>query len=111
MGNSDLCVLDAENAKLHIERFNHLYVEEVVNAIPDRDAWEWMQSNIPFLDCCDAKIEEIYYFRWWIYRKHIKQTADGYVVTEFLPLVGHGEKHNTINPASPKSCVTRMSGK
>lgn len=97
MDHSDLCVLDGEKARQTIEQFNNLYAEEVVNAIPDQGAWAWLQSNIPFLECPDAQIEEIYYFRWWIYRKHIKDTPDGYVVTEFLPLVGHGEKHNTIN--------------
>ena len=84
MSQSDLCVIRPAEYGHYVEQFNNLYVEEVVNAIPDRDAWEWMQSHIPFLDCCDTKIEEIYYFRWWIYRKHIKHTPDGYVVTEFL---------------------------
>jgi len=81
----------------HIERFNGLYVEDVVNAVPDANAWSWVQENVPLFECDDPIIEEIYYFRWWIYRKHIKWTADGFVVTEFLPIVRHGGKHNTIN--------------
>ena len=97
MADSDLCVIDAEKHGRYIERFNSLYPEDIVNAISDRDAWAWMQTNTPLLDCSDAKIEEIYYFRWWIYRKHIKQTPDGFVVTEFLPVVQHARKHNTIN--------------
>lgn len=97
MNNPDLCLIETEKHHHYVERFNAIYPEEIVNAIPDKHAWEWMQSNIPFLDCAETKIEEIYYFRWWNYRKHIKQTPDGYVVTEFLPTVGHGEKHNTIN--------------
>src|SRR5512139_405550 len=97
MSSSDLCVLPSENFAHYIARFSDLYPEDIMNAIPDREAWGWLRDNVPFLDCPDSKIEEIYYFRWWIYRKHIKQTPDGYVVTEFLPLVGHSEKHNTIN--------------
>jgi hypothetical protein len=97
MDASDLCVIDAEKYGHYIERFNSLYPENIANAISDRDAWAWMQNNIPFLDCSDGNIEEIYYFRWWTYRKHIKQTPDGFVVTEFLPVVHHAGKHNTIN--------------
>jgi len=93
----DLCLLKTDRFAGYIEHFAKVHPEEVVNAIPDRDAWAWMQGNVPFLECSDAAIEEIYYYRWWIYRKHIKPTPDGYVITEFLPLVGHGGKHNTIN--------------
>ena len=45
-------------------------------------------------------MEQTYYFRWWTYRKHIKNTPDGYVVTEFLPDVPWGGKYNTINCAA-----------
>jgi hypothetical protein len=97
VNDSDLCVIDAEKHSHYIERFNSLYPGTIANAISDQDSWAWMLSNIPFLDCSHSKIEEIYYFRWWTYRKHIKQTPDGFVVTEFLPVVGHAKKHNTIN--------------
>ncbi|MCB9135882.1 MAG: glycoside hydrolase [Anaerolineales bacterium] len=90
-------LLNPQTYAHYLDTFSRLYPEDIVNAIPDADAWDWVRENIPFLDCPISKIEEIYYFRWWIYRKHIKATPDGYVVTEFLPLVGHGEKHNTIN--------------
>ena len=49
------------------------------------------------IDLPDKDIEETYYFRWWTYRKHIKNTEDGYVITEFLPKVNWSKKHNTIN--------------
>jgi hypothetical protein len=97
MSDTDLFLLSPEAYAHYVQRFNQLYPEEIVNAIPDREAWGWMQANLPFLDCPDKTIEEIYYFRWWIYRKHIRHTPDGYVVTEFLPLVGHAMQHNTIN--------------
>lgn len=41
-------------------------------------------------------IEEIYYFRWWTFRKHLKKTPDGFIVTEFLPDVPWAGKHNGI---------------
>ena len=49
----------------------------------------------------DQEIEEIYHFRWWTFRKHIKDTPDGTVISEFLPQVSWSGKHNTIScPAS-----------
>ena len=52
--------------------------------------------GIPLVDISDRTIEEIYYFRFHTYCKHIKETPDGWVVTEFLPDVPWAGKHNTI---------------
>jgi hypothetical protein len=60
------------------------------------DNQNWFQENIPFFDCPDPVFNQIYYFRWNVFRKHLKQTPDGYVVTEFLPQVSWSGKHNTI---------------
>ena len=60
----------------------------------------FLSTNIPLFECPDKDFEQIYYFRWWTYRKHIKQTPDGFVITEFLPHVGWAGKHNTINCAA-----------
>lgn len=54
------------------------------------------ELGIPLLDISDAVIEEIYYFRWHTYSKHIKKTPEGHVVTEFLPPVSWAGKYNTI---------------
>jgi hypothetical protein len=94
---ASLPVLKPEAFQHYAAHFNRLDQEKVVNHIPNAAAWEWMAANVPLLECPDREIEEIYYFRWWTYRKHIKQTPDGFVVTEFLPLVGWSKKHNTIN--------------
>ena len=59
-----------------------------------------MEENVPWFECPDEEIEKIYYYRWWVYRKHIKKTPAGYVITEFLPEVGHSKKYNTIACAS-----------
>ena len=53
--------------------------------------------------CPDAELEETYYFRWWTFRKHIRQTPQGFVVTEFLAPVRHAGPYNTI------SCAVRAS--
>ena len=58
--------------------------------------------GIPLFEISENAIQEIYYFRWQVYAKHIKKTPVGYVVTEFLPEVPWAGKYNTIPcPASP----------
>lgn len=55
------------------------------------------ESKLP----SDAELEKTYYFRWWTFRKHVKKTPAGYVITEFLPNVHWAGGYNTINcPAS-----------
>ena len=95
--SDNLVLLKADSFKFYIDTFNKNDNETVVNYIPNASAWEWMNQNVPFFECPDKEIEEIYYFRWWTYRKHIRQTPDGFVVTEFLPQVSWSKKHNTIN--------------
>ena len=58
-----------------------------------------MAANVPLFDCPDASSKKIYYFRWWTYRKHIRQTPHGFVLTEFLTPVSHAGPHNTISCA------------
>ncbi|MDQ3812572.1 MAG: glycoside hydrolase [Armatimonadota bacterium] len=62
-------------------------------------SWAWPQQNAPLFECPDKAVEEIYYYRWWTYRKHIKQTPAGFVVTEFLVPVSHAGPYNTISCA------------
>jgi hypothetical protein len=90
-------ILQPEAFRHHIEAFNRGDRETVINHIPNADAWDWLAKNIPFLECPDRDLEEIYYFRWWTYRKHVKQTPDGFIITEFLPPVPWAGKHNSIN--------------
>ena len=59
-----------------------------------------MQRNVPLFDCPDKEIELTYFFRWWTYRKHLRQTPEGFVVTEFLPNVPWAGKFNTISCAA-----------
>ena len=80
----------------YVENFNKMEPETAINLIPNDQAWQWMTGNVPLLDCPAKQLEETYYFRWWTYRKHIKQTPDGRVLTEFLNKVNWGSAHNTI---------------
>ena len=45
----------------------------------------WFLDNIPFLEIDDPEIQQIYYYRWKLYRAHIREIGPrGTVVTEFL---------------------------
>jgi len=86
------------NAKLrdYVARFN-ADDEELYANTPNDEAFNFLERNIPLFECPDADIERTYYFRWWTYRKHVKKTPDGWVITEFLPQVPWSAKHNTIS--------------
>jgi hypothetical protein len=58
------------------------------------------RPEVPSFDCPDPTLREIYDFRWQVFHKHLKETSDGFVVTEFLPPVGWAGKYNTISCAA-----------
>lgn len=94
-------VLSGDNFRHYIEKFNleeelHVDVVPGTKMIRNIDAWDFLSKNIPFFECPDKEIEETYYYRWWTFRKHIKETEDGYVITEFMPKVSWSGKYNTI---------------
>ncbi|UCG57697.1 MAG: hypothetical protein JSU70_22885 [Phycisphaerales bacterium] len=97
--SDSMFILDAGAFKHHVDFFNSMEPENIVNHIPNRNSWAWMKDNVPFFECPDKSFEEIYYFRWWTFRKHLKKTPDGFVFTEFLDKVGHSGKYNTISCA------------
>jgi hypothetical protein len=92
-------LLAPESFRHYIDDFNRTFREEVVNYIPDAQAWEWMQANIPLFTCPDREIEQLYYYRWWAWRKHIRQTPAGLLVTEFLKPVKHAGEYNALSCA------------
>lgn len=78
-------VLRIDDFKHHVGRFNTMEDEFVVNLIPNDQSWDWMARNVPAFECPDPAIQEIYWYRWWVYRKALKQTAGGQVsLTEFI---------------------------
>jgi len=91
------CVLKTDALRRYVGNFNRHDHTHFGQAISNEDAADWMARNVPLFECPDKDIEEIYHFRWWTFRKHIKETADGFVVTEFLPKVNWSGKHNTIS--------------
>jgi hypothetical protein len=91
-------VLNTDDLKKYVTEFNVQDKEEaVVNLIPNAQSFEWLSDNIPLFDCPDSAIKKVYYFRWWSYRKHIKQTPEGHVITEFITPMNHAGKYNAIS--------------
>lgn len=85
----------------YVAGFNAADEEVYVQEIPNSGAAEFLKANIPVFECPDKELEKTYYFRWWTFRKHVKQTPAGHIITEFLPEVGWAGKFNAINcPAS-----------
>ena len=92
-----LKLIDENFVGQYIDKFNNKDVELYQQFISNAEAKTFILDNVPLIDIPDKDIEETYYFRWWTYRKHIKNTEDGFVITEFLPEVYWSKKHNTIN--------------
>jgi hypothetical protein len=89
-------ILNYNSFKHYIDFLNENDNELYSNYIPNINAWEFLQDNIPLFECPDKQLELTYYFRWWVFRKHIKNTPEGFVITEFLPPVPWAGKYNAI---------------
>lgn len=97
-------ILQSSYFKNYIMEFNKNDLELYTQYIKNKDALSFLSSNIPIFECPDKEIERTYYFRWWIYRKHIKfiksEKKEFFVITEFLPEVSWAGKYNTISCAA-----------
>ncbi|MFV8326654.1 MGH1-like glycoside hydrolase domain-containing protein [Flavobacterium sp. ZS1P14] len=92
-------ILKEADFKHYVDYFNTMEDENIKEAIPNDSAWVWMKSNIPLFECPQQNFEEMYYFRWWSARKHIKKTPQGYAITEFLVDRSYADKYNMISCA------------
>ena len=90
-------IINKNLLKEYVDKFNKYDYELYKQFIDNKNAYKFLSGNIPIIEIPDKVIEEKYYFRWWTFRKHIKSTVDGFVITEFLPKVYWSKKHNTIN--------------
>lgn len=63
---------------------------------------DWFENNIPFFDSPDTLLNKVYYYRWKLFKAHLRQTGNnGFVVTEFINHVPWDrEPFCTINAAS-----------
>ena len=63
---------------------------------------QWYLNNIPFFECSDKQIQDVYYYRWKLYKAHIRNVGDNsFVITEFINHVAWDrEPYCTINAAT-----------
>ena len=85
-----------DDYKHYVDYFNTLEPEGIRQAIPNEKAWQWMTENIPLFECSQQDFEELWYFRWWTLRKHLKRTPVGYAMTEFLVNRSYADQYNLI---------------
>ncbi len=76
-------VLHPESYRHYVEKFRAQ--EKEATGSRGADSWAWMQKEIPWFDSSDKAFEEMYYFRWYAWQKHLVETKRGYVITEWLP--------------------------
>lgn len=62
----------------------------------------WYEGNIPFFESADPKLDQVYYYRWQIFRAHQRDLGNlGYISTEFLEDVGWQlEPYASLNDAT-----------
>lgn len=89
-------ILKPDDYKHYVDYFNEMEDENIVQAISNSESWEWMKENIPLFDAPQKNFEEMFYYRWWNLRKHIKVTPVGHVMTEFLVNRSYADKYNMI---------------
>ena len=92
-------VLHYDDFAHYAEYFNTMEDENIVTTIPNNASSEWMRENIPLFDCSQENFREMYYYRWWTLRKHIKRTPVGYGMTEFLVDRSYADRYNLITCA------------
>ena len=94
------------NYVLHPDSFRH-YTQEFVRQEKEAtgkdatDPWPWMVANIPWFESSDAQFQEMYYFRWYAFQKHIVSTPRGPVISEFIPKMRWAGYGNTVGVAVP----------
>jgi hypothetical protein len=92
-------VLNPESFHHYALEFHRQEQEAIDKNAPDE--WPWMLANIPWFESSDAKFQEIYYFRWYSFQKHIVHTARGQLLNEFLFNVKWAGYGNTVSVAVP----------
>lgn len=93
---ANVSILKAASFKHYVDYFNKMEDENIAQLIPNAKAWDWMQANIPLFECPQQNFEEMFYYRWWTLRKHLKQTPVGYAFDEFLVQRSYADKYNLI---------------
>jgi len=82
-GSNVFTVLHPQNYRHYMQQFAADECE-ATGKEPGNE-WPWMAANIPLFASSDKQFEEMYYFRWYAWQKHLVKTPHGYIITEWLP--------------------------
>jgi hypothetical protein len=93
-GAGDAFVLQPDRFHQYTQRF--VRQEKEATGKDAQDPWPWMLANIPWFESSDAPFQEIYYFRWYSFQKHIVPTPRGAAISEFLPRMKWAGYGNTV---------------
>ena len=68
---------------------------------------QWYLDNIPFVDFPDQTIQDVYYYRASVIKRHLKYVHEGHgwVFTEFIHPVNWASKYQTIPDSAPHHVV------
>jgi hypothetical protein len=82
-------------ADRHLKTTNILDHESYLAGLDDHP---WYLDNIPFVDLPDKSMQDVYYYRTSVIKRHIKWAHEGHgwVVTEFIHPVSWASKLQTI---------------
>ena len=94
--DASAAILRYDDYAHYVDYFNTMEDEHFVTTIPNAQSSEWMRKNIPLFDCPQENFQEMYYYRWWTLRKHIKRTPVGYGMTEFMIERSYADRYNLI---------------
>lgn len=63
---------------------------------------QWYLDNVPFFECSDKQVEQVYYYRWKLYKAHLRNVGvNSFVTTEFINDVSWDrDSYSTINAAT-----------
>ncbi|CAG9955858.1 unnamed protein product [Clonostachys rosea f. rosea IK726] len=83
----------------HVFGTSFLNHGQLLNDVEDHD---WFERNIPFLDVPHQQIQNVYYYRWQIYKEHLVYTGAqyGYMPSEFLYPASYGAPYGGIVAAA-----------
>ncbi|PTQ95762.1 hypothetical protein C8P68_105270 [Mucilaginibacter yixingensis] len=92
-------ILSLKEMKSQIDYFNSVDTETIKNYVTNAQTYDFLAKNAPLFECPDSAIQRIYYYRWWTFRKHLKQTPAGFIFDEFITPVSFGGLYNSGSSA------------
>lgn len=98
-----LSIVDSINPRPYPPADRHLQTTDILDHESyltglGLDDHQWYLDNIPFIDIPDKSMQDVYYYRTSVIKRHIKWAHEGHgwVVTEFIHPVSWASKLQTI---------------